>query len=71
MGLLSERFRAVLAPKWFLSRVSSQVNLDVGFVEESSVTDVTVVHHLLSLITLTRGGGPTPRPAAGSEQTLK
>jgi len=27
------------------------------------------MHHLLPLITLTRGGGPTPRPAAGSEQT--
>ena len=49
------------------------MNLDVGFVEESSVTDVTVMHHLLPLITLTRGAAPspTPRHTAGPEKTLK
>ena len=49
------------------------MNLDVGFVEESSVTDVAVMHHLLPLITLTRRAqpSPTPRHAAGPEKTLK
>ena len=74
MGLLSERFGAVLATEWFLARVSSEVNLDVGFVEESSVADVTVVHHLLALITLTRRAGPSSSSSsstAGAEQTLE
>jgi len=45
------------------------VNLDVGFVEESSVTDVTVVHHLLPLITLTRRASSASTSAAGPEET--
>ena len=50
------------------------MNLDVGFVEESSVADVTVVHHLLALITLTRRAGPSSSSSsstAGAEQTLE
>ena len=47
------------------------MDLDVGFVEESSVTDVTVMHHLLPLITLTRRASSASTSTAGSEETLE
>ena len=51
VGLLSESFTTVFAPKRLLPGVGSQVHLDVGLVEEPSVAYLTVVHHLLALVT--------------------
>ena len=42
----------MLTPKGLLPGVGPQVHLDVGLVEESSVAYLTVVHHLLALVTL-------------------
>ena len=53
VGLLSESFTTVFAPKRLLPGVGSQVHLDVGLVEESSVAYLTVVHHLLALVART------------------
>ena len=50
VGLLSESFTTVFAPKRLLPGVGSQVHLDVGLVEEPSVAYLTVVHHLLALV---------------------
>ena len=50
--LLSESFTTVFAPKRLLPGVSSQVHLDVGLVEEPPVAYLTVVHHLLALVSL-------------------
>ena len=49
--LLSESFTTVFAPKRLLPGVGSQVHLDVGLVEEPPVAYLTVVHHLLALVT--------------------
>ena len=51
MSLLPESFTTVLTPKGLLPGVGPQVHLDVGLVEESSVAYLTVVHHLLALVT--------------------
>ena len=52
MSLLPESFTTVLTPKGLLPGVGPQVHLDVGLVEESSVAYLTVVHHLLALVSL-------------------
>lgn len=50
MRLLPESFGAMFALERFLPCVGPEVNLDVGLVEEASVTDATVMHHLLVVL---------------------
>ena len=76
VGLLSEGFTTVLTPKGLFPGVGPQVNLDVGLVEEASVAYLTVVHHLLALVTLA-SGPPSANTSsvslvsAAAKQTLK
>ena len=74
--LLSESFTTVLAPKGLLPGVGPQVHLDVGLVEESSVAYLTVVHHLLALISLAARSSSTSTTSASlfstaPKETLK
>lgn len=61
MGLLPERFRAVLATEGLLPGVGAEVDLDVGLVEEAPGADVAVVHHLLLVLV---AAAPRARPGA-------
>ena len=76
MSLLPESFTTVLTPKGLLPGVGPQVHLDVGLVEESSVAYLTVVHHLLALISLAARSSATSTTSASlfstaPKETLK
>ena len=76
MSLLPESFTTVLTPKGLLPGVGPQVHLDVGLVEESSVAYLTVVHHLLALISLAARSSSTSTTSASlfstaPKETLK
>ena len=76
MSLLPESFTTVLTPKGLLPGVGPEVHLDVGLVEESSVAYLTVVHHLLALISLAARSSSTSTTSASlfstaPKETLK
>ena len=62
--LLSESFTTMFAPERLFPGVCPQVHLDVGLVEESSVAYLTVVHHLLALISLAARSSSTSSASA-------
>ena len=54
----------MLAPERLLAGVGSQVDLDVGLVEEAPVAYLTVVHHLLALVPLAARSSATSSASA-------
>ena len=62
MGFLPEGFAAVLAAEGLLAGVGSEVDLDVGLVEEAAVAHLAVVHHLLAAV----HAAPAPAAATAS-----
>ena len=63
----------MLAPERLLAGVGSQVDLDVGLVEEAPGADVTVVHHLLLVLVgaAATAGAARARARAAKHCSLK
>ena len=66
VGFLPESLRTVFALEWFFSRMRPQMYLDVGFVEESAVTNLTMMHHFLVILIKTSHAGRSAAAASAS-----
>lgn len=47
MSLLSKRLRTDVTPERFLPRMSTKMDLYIGFVQETSITNTAPMHRLL------------------------